>query len=140
VKSEPRYLTIAEVLEMHRQLVTEFGGARGVRDAGLLASAVFRPQTGYYEDLLHRAAAMMESLANNHAFLDGNKRIAFASVDVFLRLNGYALEVDPLDAHKFIMEKIAAREFRAATIVTWLRSNVRPRFPQHEKKEEKEAD
>ena len=85
---ETLYLTIAEILEIHRQLINEFGGLQGVRDAGLLASAVFRLQTGYYDDLLHQAAAMMESLANNHAFLDGNKRIAFASVDVFLRLNG----------------------------------------------------
>ena len=120
------YLTIAEVLEMQRRLIEEFGGLHGVRDAGLLASAVFRPQTGYYDDLLHQAAAMMESLANNHAFLDGNKRIAFASVDVFLRLNGYALNVEPLDAHKFITEKIAAREFRVAAILHWLKSSVRP--------------
>ena len=94
--------------------------------AGLLASAVLRPQTGYYDDLLHQAAAMMESLANNHAFLDGNKRIAFASVDVFLRLNGYALEVDPLEARRFITEKIAAREFRVAAIRHWLKNCVHP--------------
>jgi death-on-curing protein len=119
VKREPRYLTIAEVLKMHHQLINEFGGLQGVRDAGLLASAVFRPQTGYYEDLLQQAAAMMESLANNHPFLDGNKRIAFASVDVFLRLNGYALEVDAFEAHQFITSKIAAREFRAAAILSW---------------------
>ena len=123
---ETLYLTIAEVLEMHRQLIIEFGGRQGVRDAGLLASAVFRPQTGYYDGLLHQAAAMMESLASNHAFLDGNKRIAFASADVFLRLNGYTLEVEPLEAHKFITEKIAAREFRVAAILHWLRDNVRP--------------
>jgi death-on-curing protein len=126
VKREPRYLTIAEVLEMHRQLINEFGGIQGVRDAGLLASAVSRPQSGYYEDLLHQAAAMMESLANNHPFLDGNKRIAFASVDVFLRLNGYALEVDALEAHRFIAEKIAAREFRVGAILIWLQTNARP--------------
>jgi death-on-curing protein len=120
------YLTIAEVLEMHRHLINEFGGLHGVREAGLLASAVFRRQTGYYDDLLHQAAAMMESLANNHAFLDGNKRIAFASVDVFLQLNGYALEVNPLEAHKFITEKIAARGFRVAVILRWLRECVHP--------------
>ena len=123
---ETLYLTIAEVLEMHRQLINEFGGLHGVRDAGLLASAVFRPQTGYYNDLLHQAAAMMESLASNHPFLDGNKRIAFASADVFLRLNGYAFKVDPLEAHRFITEKIAAREFRAGPILGWLKSCVRP--------------
>ncbi len=123
---ETLYLTIAEVLEMQRHLINEFGGLHGVRDAGLLASAVLRPQTGYYDDLLHEAAAMMESLANNHAFLDGNKRIAFASADVFLRLNGHALKVDALEAHKFITEKIAAREFRIAAILHWLKSCVHP--------------
>jgi death on curing protein len=112
---------------MHRHLINEFGGIQGVRDAGLLASAVFRPQTGYYDDVLHQAAALMESLANNHAFLDGNKRIAFACADVFLHLNGYALEVDPVEAHRFITEKIAAREFRVAAILHWLKSNARPR-------------
>ena len=123
---ETLYLTIAEVLEMHWHLINEFGGLQGVRDAGLLASAVFRPQIGYYDDLLHQAAAMMESLANNHPFLDGNKRIAFASVDVFLRLNGYLLDVDALEAHQFITGKIASREFRCAVILTWLRSHARP--------------
>jgi len=126
VTRETLCLTIAEVPEMHCHLIDEFGGLHGVRDAGLLASAVFRPQTGYYDDLLHQAAAMMESLANNHAFLDGNKRIAFASADVFLRLNGYALKVDALEAHKFITEKIAARDFRVAAILRWLKSIVRP--------------
>lgn len=123
---ETLYLTIAEVLEMHRHLINAFGGMHGVRDAGLLASAVVRPQIGYYDDLLHQAAAMMESLANNHPFLDGNKRIAFAGVDVFLRLNGYVLEVDPLEAHRFITEKIAEREFRVAAILHWLKSCVHP--------------
>jgi death-on-curing protein len=126
VTRETLYLTIAEVLEMHRHLIDEFGGLHGVRDAGLLASAVLRPQTGYYDNLLHEAAAMMESLANNHAFLDGNKRIAFASADVFLRLNGYALKVDALEAHKFITEKIAARDFRVTAILRWLKNCVCP--------------
>jgi death on curing protein len=126
VTGDTLYLTIAEVLEMQRHLINEFGGLHGVRDAGLLASAVLRPQSGYYEDLLHQAAAMMESLANNHAFLDGNKRIAFASADVFLRLNGYVLKVDAVEAHKFITEKIAAKEFRVAAILRWLKSIVLP--------------
>jgi len=75
--------------------------------------------------VLHQAAAMMESLANNHAFLDGNKRIAFAGADVFLRLNGYSLEVDPLEAHQFITDKIAERRFRVDEILSWLRSCAR---------------
>lgn len=82
--AEHVYPTVAEVLEMHRQLIEEFGGIHGVRDAGLLEAAVFRPQSGYHDDLLHEAAALMESLAINHAFLDGNKRISLAAADTFL--------------------------------------------------------
>jgi len=102
------------------------GGLQGVRDIGLLESAVFRPQTGYYEDLLHQAAALMESLGRNHAFIDGNKRIALAGVDAFLRSNGFKLEVDSLEAYEFITRQIAARKFRVAEILGWLRANTRP--------------
>ena len=71
------YLTLAEVIEMHRQLIDRFGGSHGIREIGALESAVLRPQMGYYEDLIAEAAALMESLAMNHPFVDGNKRIAF---------------------------------------------------------------
>lgn len=114
------YLTVAEVLEMHRQLIGEFGGVHGLRDRGLLEAAVFRPQCGYYDDLLHEAAALMESLANNHAFLDGNKRISLAATDTFLRINGFYLELEPLAAHKFITDAIGKREFRLSAIRAWL--------------------
>ena len=120
------FLTVAEVLEMHRQLIEEFGGTHGLRDRGLLEAAVFRPQSGYYEDLLHEAAALMESLANNHAFLDGNKRISFAATDTFLRLNGLYLELDPFAAHSFITESISKREFRLRRIREWLTQHARP--------------
>jgi len=82
------YPTVAEAIEIHRQLIDEFGGMHGLRDRGLLEAAIYRPQNGYYDDLVHEAAALMESLANNHAFLDGNKRISFAVTDTFLRMNG----------------------------------------------------
>src|SRR5947208_16432574 len=75
------YVTVGEAVEMHRQLIEEFGGIHGLRDRGLLEAAIFRPQSGYHDDLVHEAAALMESLANNHAFLDGNKRISFATTD-----------------------------------------------------------
>jgi death-on-curing protein len=120
------YPTVAEAIEMHRQLIEEFGGSHGLRDRGLLEAAIFRPQTGYYDDLIHEAAAMMESFANNHAFIDGNKRISFAMTDTFLRVNGYYLEIEPLPAHKFIMEAISKREFRIRQIREWISAHVRP--------------
>src|SRR5437016_8165765 len=85
------YVTVGEAVEMHRQLIEEFGGIHGLRDRGLLEAAIFRPQSGYHDDLVHEAAALMESLANNHAFLDGNKRISFATTDTFLLVNGHYL-------------------------------------------------
>jgi death on curing protein len=120
------YLTVAEAIEMHRQLIDEFGGIHGLRDQGLLEAAIFRPQNGYYDDLVHEAAALMESLANNHAFLDGNKRISLAATDTFLRINGYYLEFETAVAHKFITESITRREFRIGQIRDWLNRNVRP--------------
>lgn len=123
---EHLYPTVAEAIEMHRLLVEEFGGMQGLRDRGLLEAAIYRPQNGYYEDLIHEAAALMESLANNHAFLDGNKRISFGLTDTFLRVNGYFLEVDALPAHRFITEAISKREFRIRQIREWLMANTRP--------------
>jgi death-on-curing protein len=88
------YLTVGEVLQIHHQQIDEYGGAHGLRDKGLLESAVFRPQIGYYNNTAEEAAALMESLANNHPFLDGNKRVAFAVAHTFLLVNGFDLEVN----------------------------------------------
>jgi death-on-curing protein len=120
------YVTVAEAMEMHRLLIDEFGGMHGLRDRGLFEAAIYRPQNGYYDDLIHEAAALMESLANNRAFLDGNKRICFAATDTFLRVNGYYLEVEPLTAHQFITNAIAKREFRIRQIREWLSGIARP--------------
>jgi death-on-curing protein len=120
------YVTVGEAVEMHRQLIEEFGGAHGLRDRGLLEAAIFRPQSGYYDDLVHEAAALMESLANNHAFLDGNKRISFAVTDTFLRVNGHHLEVEASAAHRFITEAIGKREFRIRQIREWLSAHIQP--------------
>jgi death-on-curing protein len=72
------YLTIIEVLAIHDDQTGRYGGAAGVRDRGLLEAALFRPQTGYYVDLIEEAAALWESLSQNHSFVDGDKRTAFA--------------------------------------------------------------
>jgi len=111
---------------MHRQLIDEFGGMHGLRDRGLLEAAIYRPQNGYHDDLIHEAAALMESLANNHAFLDGNKRISLAVTDTFLRINGYYLEVEPVPAHRFITESISKRQFRIGQIREWLTQHAQP--------------
>jgi death-on-curing protein len=120
------YPTVAETIETHRILIEEFGGSHGLRDRGLLEAAVMRPQSGYYGSPIEEAAALMESLANNHAFLDGNKRISFVMTDVLLRANGYFIDVEPVAAHKFITESIEKKEFRFGVIRDWLASNVRP--------------
>ena len=120
------YPTVAETIKTQRLLIDEFGGIHGVRDMGLLESAVLRPQNGYYSGLIEEAAALMESLANNHAFLDGSKRISFVMTDVILRANGYFLDVEPLAAHKFITEALEKNEFRFPVIRDWLASVTKP--------------
>ena len=119
------YLTVAEVHQMQRILVDRFGGLQGVRDKGAIESAVFRPQTGYYSSLEEEAAALMESLAINHGFIDGNKRIAFAAADTFLRVNGRYIDVDQLEAYEFIDGALERQEFRFATIAEWIREHAK---------------
>jgi death on curing protein len=120
------FLTVAEVYRMQHRLIELFGGRYGVRDQGAVEAAVFRPQTGYYNSIKEEAAAFMESLGNNHGFIDGNKRIAFTAVDVFLRRNGFYLEVEGVDGHAFIDGSIARHEFRFAQILDWIRQHLKP--------------
>ena len=120
------YPTVAETLETHRLLIEEFGGSHGVRDHGLPESAVLRAQNGYYNDAFEEAAALMESLGNNHAFIDGNKRICFVMTDAMLRANGYVLDVDASTAHQFIVGAMERHEFRYPLILDWLRSVATP--------------
>src|SRR6476469_8725554 len=120
------YLTVAEVYRMQHRLIEIFGGFHGVRDKAAIEAAVFRPQIGYYNSLEEEAAALMESLGNNHGFLDGNKRIAFTAADVFLRRNGFYIEVEGLDGHAFIVGSMERQEFRFAQILGWIRQNRKP--------------
>jgi death-on-curing protein len=100
------YPTLSETLELHSRLIERFGGSGGVRDLGLLESALMRPQTGYYKTLSLEAAALLQSLTQNHAFVDGNKRVAFAVTAIFLRMNGYRLRVDPDNGEEFLIERV----------------------------------
>jgi death-on-curing protein len=121
---ERTYLTVAEVIAIHEQLIGEYGGVHGIRDRGLLESAVFRHQMGYYSRAAEEAAALMESLANNHPFLDGNKRTAFAAAHTFLLINGFDLEVNSRAACDFIIRSIAEGEFYFARILEWIDSHM----------------
>jgi death-on-curing protein len=119
-----QFLSVDEVLEIHSALIARFGGASGLRDKGLLESALYRPQTGYYLDLVEMAAALFESLMNNHPFIDGNKRVAFFSTDVFLRLNGYKLSVEAKAAYAFLMELFNTNSCDLKHLTPWIRSAI----------------
>jgi death-on-curing protein len=110
--SNHEYLTVADALALHAVLIMRYGGADGVRDMGALESALFRPQTGYYKDLIEEAAALLESLAINHPFIDGNKRAAFAVTDTFLRINKFHFTVDSGAIYKKLIELFDTGKFR----------------------------
>ena len=112
------------MLAIHERLVERFGGIPGVRDRGLLESALFRPRTGYYEDLAEMAAALFESLIMNHAFVDGNKRVAFFASDVFLRLNGWRIDVDDDEAHAFLIGLLEVGECNLEKLTPWIRESI----------------
>jgi death-on-curing protein len=119
-----QYLSLDEVLAIHERLIEHFGGPPGVRDLGLLESALFRPHTGYYKDIAEMAAALFESLIMNHPFVDGNKRMAFFATDVFLRLNGWKLEVETDAAHIFIIDALERGECDYAHVLPWLQESI----------------
>lgn len=121
----PDYLTMTEVLAMHTELIDLYGGADGVRDMGALESALFRPQTGYYDDVIAEAAVLLESLAVLDPFIDGNKRIASAVADVYLRLNGYEFTADPVETYEFMIGLLERGAFRYEQLEPWLRANVK---------------
>jgi len=106
---------------MQSVLIQRFGGASGVRDPGALEAALFRPQTGYYGDIIAEAAAIMESLAINHPFIDGNKRIAFAATDTFLRLNGWRFSRAPMQIFNEMIEMFESGTFDIQHLEPWIR-------------------
>ena len=115
-----------EVLELHAVLIERYGGAHGLRDEGALVSAIMRPQLGYYQGLLEESAALLESLAMNHAFIDGNKRVAYAATDTFLRLNGHYIDSEDEDAYQFFMQLFESNSFQFANLLLWLEEHVEP--------------
>ena len=124
------YITLDEALRIHALLIKEFGGAAGVRDLGLIESALLRPQTGYYADLIEEAAALWESLAMNHGFVDGNKRVAYACLEMFLQLNGTDVIASNDTVQVFIYTNLEAGTFRKDVIEDWLNRNTVPFDPE----------
>jgi len=121
------YVSVDEAIFIHGVLLERHGGSPGLRDAGALESALVRPQLGYYDDLVAEAAALLESLAINHPFVDGNKRVAFGVVDVFLRINGHRVGCTADDAYAFMIDLFETNRFRFDQLEPWLRSVVVPR-------------
>ncbi|MBV8436707.1 MAG: type II toxin-antitoxin system death-on-curing family toxin [Silvibacterium sp.] len=121
-----KYLMTDDVLRFHEALVARFGGKSGVRDRGLLESAIARPQSGYYSDVIEEAAAFWESLSQNHPFLDGNKRTAVAATAVFLRINGfgYKLRVTDAEAYAWMWERYETGTMQKEHIESWIRRHT----------------
>ena len=122
-----RYLTVEEVITLHDLIVYETGGSHGVRDVGLLYSAVSRPQASFagqdlYKSLFNKAAALFHSIIFNHAFIDGNKRTAISSAGLFLEMNGYKLKLDKKESYEFIV-KAESKKYTIEKISKWFKKN-----------------
>jgi len=119
-----QYPTLEEILFLHARLIERFGGAPGVRDLGLIESALARPRSGYYESLCEQAAALVQSFATNHGFVDGNKRVAFAICAIFLRLNGCHLRVGPEAAERFLIDRLIVGKAELSEISAWIEEHI----------------
>ena len=118
------YLTVPDVLAIHSKLIQRYSGTHGIRDPSALESALFRLQSSYYVDIVAEAAALMESLAINHPFVDGNKRVAFAATDIFLRVNGYRINCESMIIYADMMQMFETGTFDLAHLEPWLRKLV----------------
>jgi death-on-curing protein len=123
-----RYLTLAEVLDLHRRVIEQSGGADGVRDLGGVESALAQPQMSFggeelYPSIESKATALCFSLVMNHPFVDGNKRIGHAAMETFLVMNGFQLAADVDDAEKIILT-LAAGDLSREELLAWVKSHV----------------
>jgi death-on-curing protein len=121
---DTRYLDMQDVLALHPRQLQRFGGAPGIRDAGLIEAALARPQSGYYADLVEEAAALWESLTMNHGFIDGNKRVGFAATHVFLRINGFDITASAEATLEFVIHALETGAFEKNLLERWLRKNT----------------
>lgn len=125
----PRFLSISQVLDIHQDEINSFGGTNGVRDEGLLDSALAQPQATFGGELLHptigeQAAAYLYHLAMNHPFIDGNKRTAFAVMDTFITLNGYSLNLSVEEAYNLVIQ-VVKREISKEELSAFLEMHLR---------------
>jgi death on curing protein len=120
------YLTPIELLAIHEDQIERYGGSTGIRDRGLLEAALYRPQTGYYADAIEEAAALWESLAQNHPFIDGNKRSAFAAMYTFLAINHLRVTAAADDTYRFIATLYEEQDFSFHRLAAWLRDHTAP--------------
>jgi len=119
------YLTLADVLAIHTDVIAVYGGIEGIRDPGQLEASLFRPQSGYYADIIAEAAALWESLSQNHPFLDGNKRTAFAAAFTFLAINDVELTANADETWVFLSDLYDTGGFAFEVLDAWLRENTR---------------
>ena len=125
-----RYLSLAEVLELHRTVLERWGGAGGIRDINILESALAQPRQSFggqdlYPDLAAKAAALCFSLVLNHPFVDGNKRIGHAAMEVFLLVNEYELRA-PMDEQEQLMLQLAAGQLKRDAFAEWVKQHIAP--------------
>jgi death-on-curing protein len=123
-----RYLSLSEVLQIHRHLIESFGGASGIRDLGALKSAVAQPRAMFggkdlYPTATEKAASLCFSIVRNHAFLDGNKRVGHAAMEVFLYLNGCEIDAS-IDEQEKIILAVAAGELDRVGFTAWVNQNT----------------
>ncbi|MEI9963714.1 MAG: type II toxin-antitoxin system death-on-curing family toxin [Caulobacteraceae bacterium] len=125
--AEPRWIEIEAVIALHDRSLALHGGAEGIRDRGLLESALARPLNRFsYEgvdDLAELAATYAAAVSANHPFADGNKRAAFLCLTLFLRLNGRRLTASQVDATRTILA-LAAGELSIEALAAWVRANL----------------
>ena len=119
------YIRVDDILAIHADQIERYGGAEGIRDPGLLEAALFRPQTGYYPTLIDEAAALWESLSQNHPFVDGNKRTAFAATYVFLAINGLDIIATDDEAQDFVLGLYATSSITFDNLRAWLSENTK---------------
>jgi death-on-curing protein len=125
-----RYLSLAEVLKLHDAIISETGGSHGLRDLGLLESAVGQPQQTFggddlYPSLVAKASALSFSLIKNHPFVDGNKRIGHAAMEAMLMLNGFELSASVDDSEAEVLA-VAAGDRTREQLEAWLESRLVP--------------
>ena len=123
-----QYLTLGHVLFLHRRLIEQSGGTSGILDQNTLESALAQPRMTFeskelYPSLTEKAAALCYSLINNHPFVDGNKRIGHAAMEVFLVMNGYEIEA-PIDEQEEIMLQLASGKMERSDFLDWLNDNI----------------